>query len=179
MVRLEVGDKFPFPVRRRDGMAPMLDGASLSFIVHTANVTPEEAAVFRRGAVRYGVLDARSIPVIFIDWPDFAGFDCHLNSRKEPPEKLERFLTDEANLLTLYFVDWQTGMLHGIRVLGSPLDYLAEIKKICRDSLMVYGTAELLDKAADAFFAKYSTPWIVAESRMIKSEPSVPEEEEL
>jgi hypothetical protein len=179
MVRLEVGEKFPLPVHQQDGMTPAIDDAGLTFIVHTANVTPKEAAIFRRGSVRYGVLDARSIPVMFVGWPGFASFDCYINIRKEPPEKLERFLSVEDNLLVLHFVDWQTGILHGMRVIGSPLDYLAEIKKIYRDSLIVYGTAELLDHAANAFFAKYTTQWIVAESRMIKSEPSIPEEEEL
>jgi hypothetical protein len=177
MVLLEVGKKFPLPVPRKDGITPVVDGASLTFIVHAANVTPEEAETFQHGEIRYGVLDAKSIPVIFLDWPKFAGFGGYVNLRLSPPKDWEWFLSGDDDLLTLFFVNWRTGVLHGIRAIGSPPDYLAEIRKICRDSLTAYGTAVLLDKAAKAFFAKYSAKWIAAESRMIKSDPSDSEED--
>jgi hypothetical protein len=153
-VRISLGEKWPADYNRSDGMTPIIDGASLTFLAVLRGANESEIHAFRRGSLRYGLYAEESIP--FILW-EFRGYemDCHINMHKEPPDKRDAFLAGEpeANAVQLYLVDGATDIVRGIRLVGTQPAFVQEIKQLCFDQLSAYASAAVVDAAAEKVLA--------------------------
>jgi hypothetical protein len=167
MELLTVGQKFPFPCMSYDALVPYVDGTTLSFVITLRNPTKKEIAGINKGLARYGVASIDDIP--FIVW-DFAqaniSFDCCINILREPPEKQNAFFPEVGNLLTIYLVDWSTGILHGIRSIGAELKFMDEVKTTTLQQIARYNSVTEVDTAVQRILSTHQTPDLMHKAKM-------------
>ena len=167
MQKFEVGKQFPVPYRRQEGLTPVIDGTTLSFVLTISSPTKNEVAGIRKGLAKYGVAAIDDIP--FIVW-DFSQanitLDCYLNILCEPQEKQDAFFPELGNLLTIYLVDWQTGILHGIRVIGAEGAFMDAVKTTALNQVGRYKSANDVDMVAAQILAQYQTPDLMRRAKM-------------
>jgi hypothetical protein len=163
--KFSVGKKFPLPYRRQDGMTPMLDDFSLSFITSLAGVTNAEKQSFSKDALRYGVWVEQSIPFILWKFSKFE-LDCYLNIVIEPSERRDAFLDGWGNLLQCYLVDSRNGILTGMRTIGATDSFISKIKIACTEQLFKYPSSEAVAAKALEIQQSYSIKDMLQQAEM-------------
>lgn len=163
-----VGKSWPHACLGYDNLRPVLDDASIALVAEVADPNPSEISAFSRGSLRYGLHISNSIPIILLDIPDLATFDSYLNLHLESQDKRDAFLDSEpmANMMQCYLVDGASGILRGIRVLGTEHQFLRDIKEACFNQLSTYPDAASVARAAKSLIDRHSTDDLINAARM-------------
>jgi len=165
--KFEVGEPFPVPYHKNDGMAVALDGPTFNLILSMGRITGKEAQAFRKDKLRIGAAVVQHIPFIVVACQGFS-FDAALNILVVSQETRDAFLAGEpeANLVTLYLVDNHTDILRGMRALGCSVEFMKTVREAALAQVAAYSSsADVLAKIGEVS-AGYSTERLIGLAQM-------------
>jgi len=166
--QFSVGTKFPLQYYQHDAMVPILAQSSLMFVITMNPLSEQEVEIFQNGKIEYGVTIQEGIPFVVVRFPGLASFDCFVNFIAELSNKRDMFLAEEpnSNLVQFFLVDCATGILRGIRTIGTEPKFMREIKEACFGQVSKYPTASAVSAAADAILNQHQTSDLMKRARM-------------
>lgn len=150
MIKYEVGKPFntPCPIPGGDfGLTRVLT-SGFDIIVYLNKPSVNEKREFRQGVLRFGIYDAGDVPFFLLQFA-VIDMDATLNLFKAKIETPKRssWINNLGNALTLYLVDSQTNILHGIRLIGIEPADVEKLKAILHRQNENYSSVNDVDVA--------------------------------
>lgn len=105
----------------------------------------DDAKMFTKGKLKYGVFVKDHIPFFILDFVGGISVDASLNILKVKQDKVEAWLNSRANGITLYLIDAQTNILHGMRFIGIKNKVAEQIRDACEAQDANYATHSEVD----------------------------------
>lgn len=129
LLKFEVGQMFPIEkyVGRGELVVGAFNEASFDVIISLFDVTSQEINVFRKGEMEIGLFEYKNVPFLYLDFRDFS-FDFALNINKLSEKDIDTWLNMESNLVNLYMIDSESGILKGQRMIS--ISFLEDIRDV-------------------------------------------------
>jgi len=158
LIALTIGEPYPLLYPQQDGVATILEGSSVNFRMCLANLCQEEIKAFTEGQLITGVYVEESIPFFVFQIDAVIEFASFLNILLENQATRDAFLAGEpkANMIRLDLIDHQTGVLHGVRLIGVPVEFMTIVKAALFNQLTKYKEAQSLTSKGLAIEARTS-----------------------
>lgn len=135
-VRYEVGKIFPLKKYLNLGelTVAVFTSSSFDILVSFGNVTKAEVNVFQKSEFEIGLYSENNVPYIYVNFTDKdnpLSFDVSMNIKKLTKEQEDEWLDYESDVINLYLVDSNTGILKAMRTIN--IDFMNDIKDILED----------------------------------------------
>lgn len=132
MQKYEVGKPFPHQEYLSKGeiTSAMLNEAFFDVVCVIRNSTREERQQWKKGSLTVAVFEQLDVPFFIFDFGDWS-FDVNINILKiKYEEDVNSWLNSEANTITLFLVDADTGILEAIRYISIPRNFAEKTRDI-------------------------------------------------
>jgi hypothetical protein len=150
IIALKINEPYPLLAPNIEGVATVLDGASLNFRVELFGLNDDEVKAFNLGEIVTGVYVKDFIPFFAVQIQNCTEFSCFINILPESQNTRDTFLAGnpEANIIRMDLIDIQDKTLRAIRMLGLPVEFMTSIKSTMFEQLSVYKNSDDLIKKA-------------------------------
>lgn len=168
MMNFRVGEKYPLPYRPYENMTPVLDNATLSFVVVMMGMTRKKERALCNGELSFGLFAHEAIPFVICDFVGCATYDCCINIHFAPPGIRDAFLDradHPAAMVQFHFIEGTSGILRGLRSIAAPGGFLAGIRQQCLAQLMRYATADAVLHEAALIMDRFSPRELMARAQ--------------
>lgn len=156
MVSYCVGQKFPHDLylNRGEFMVGMLNDSFMDMIVSLRDITPREITAVESGDVSMFLYQYKESPFVITDFGGGFLFDVSIEITKLPKEQQNEWLNADGNIVTIFLVDADTGILKAMRVFG--VNFQNELKDICK--MQVNKTTDYMIEQIQEAMLRMDTP---------------------
>lgn len=153
--KFEVNKSFPWEKYRNlnEATVPVFNQRSFDVVVSFIAPTVKEVEIFRKGTLEIGLFIYKDIPFLYLDFRQYS-IDFALNINKlERLEDIDNWLNSKANVIHLYLVDGETGILKAQRMIA--VNFFEEIRDALE--LQTAQTANETDEIIQELSSIYTT----------------------
>lgn len=125
----EVGKLFPWEkyIGLGDTTVAVFNNASFDVVVSFVGPTQDEIKLFRKGNLKTGLFNYKNVPFLYFDFSSYS-VDVSLNINKLNDVEIDDWLNADANVINLFLIDGNTGILHAQRTIS--INYMEDIRDI-------------------------------------------------
>lgn len=125
----EVGKPFPWKkyIGLGDTTVAVFNNASFDVVISLVEPTPEEIKLFRKGNLKTGLFNYKNVPFLYLDFSNYS-VDVSLNINKLNDVEIDDWLNADANVINLFLIDGNTGILHAQRTIS--INFMEDIRDI-------------------------------------------------
>lgn len=157
MTRFEVGQPFPVHNRARGVEETRIDINEEFFdMCFYSSQAAKDAKMFTKGKMRYGVFVEDNIPFFIIEFVGDMSIEASFNFLKLKQDKVDHWLNSKANSITLYLIDNQTNILHGMRLIGIKHEVADQFRDACEAQDNTYATHNEVEIKTLSIVKKFS-----------------------
>ncbi|MGZ2609492.1 hypothetical protein [uncultured Bacteroides sp.] len=161
-VRYEVGKTFPLKKYLNLGelTVAVFTSSSFDILVSFGNVTKAEVNVFQKSEFEIGLYSENNVPYIYVNFTDKdnpLSFDVSMNIKKLTKEQEDEWLDYESNVVNLYLVDSNTGVLKAMRTIS--IDFMNDIKDILEGQVNM--TMDEVNSSIDLVTSFHDTEYLI------------------
>lgn len=162
LVRYEIGKTFPLKKYLNLGelTVAIFTSSSFDILVSFDNVTKVEVNVFQKSEFEIGLYSENNVPYIYVNFTDKdnpLSFDISLNIKKLSKEQEDEWLDYESNVVNLYLVDSNTGVLKAMRTIS--IDFMNDIKDILEGQVNM--TMDEVNSSIDLVTSFHDTEYFI------------------
>lgn len=162
LVRYEIGKIFPLKKYLNLGelTVAIFTSSSFDILVSFDNVTKVEVNVFQKSEFEIGLYSENNVPYIYVNFTDKDNpfsFDVSMNIKKLTKEQEDEWLDYESNVVNLYLVDSNTGVLKAMRTIS--IDFMNDIKDILEGQVNM--TMDEVNSSIDLVTSFHDTEYLI------------------
>ena len=170
MQKFEVGKNFPYP-NTSNGMeiARLSFNTNLFDVIYYINGSSgKDIQVWKKSKLKYALYQQAKIPFPIFLFPNQNwSFDLSMNIYKAEEDKVEDWLNNDGNIVTLFLIDAKTNILLAMRTIGVKPKWSEKLRDILEDQWNEYDSAQKVDLAIDAILNTHSTSEMLAKTQIL------------
>ena len=152
-VKYSVGKRFPLEqyLTGKEMNLSMITSNFFNVFISLKNITQRELFAFRESSLTVSLFEMESIPYIIFDFGGWR-FDVSIDSHRI--SNLTKWLTKKSNLVNMFLVDADSGILKAMRQIGLAIEMTENIRDICEKQIFI--EANVVEKCHQKIYAEYS-----------------------
>lgn len=155
MQAYKVEERFPHDkyLNRGEITVTMLNESFFDILLCLNGTTTREVEAITKGDMKIYLFEAfPDIPFIILDFGNGFNLDVSLDVTKITGEQAQKWLTSEANVINIFLVEAQTGVLKGMRMIS--INFADEIRAILKRQIGHIDVQSYIDAATSKYTTK-------------------------